>query len=46
MLHDNTIRWNGTYLSIQRAIELRKRFEIFYYEHRDDLKDDLLSDRD
>jgi hypothetical protein len=43
---DNSTRWNSTYLSLQRALALRKRIETFCFEHRAELNKDLLNDEE
>jgi hypothetical protein len=43
---DNSTRWNSTYLSLQRALALRKRIETFCFEHRAELSKDLLNDEE
>ena len=45
-LLDNSTRWNSTFLSIHRAIELERRIDVFCYTHRDELTQDLLSEVD
>ncbi len=41
---DNSTRWNSTYLSLQRAIKLRRRIELFCFDYKNDLKKDTLID--
>jgi hypothetical protein len=43
---DNSTRWNSTYLSLHRALTLKKRIKTFCFEHRIDLSKDLLSDKE
>lgn len=43
---DNSTRWNSTFFSLRRALEVRKRIELFCYEYRVDLEKDLLSDQE
>jgi hypothetical protein len=46
VLLDNSTRWNSIFLSINRAIQLKRRIDVFYYAHRDDLSKDTLSEED
>ena len=41
---DNNTRWNSTYLSLQRAIKLRERLELFCFQYKVDLKHDTLTE--
>ena len=41
---DNSTRWNSTFLSLQRAVRLRRRIELFCFEYKNDIKNDTLSD--
>ena len=41
---DNSTRWNSTFLSLQRAVRLRRRIELFCFEYKNDIKTDTLSD--
>ena len=41
---DNNTRWNSTYLSLQRAIKLRERIELFCFQYKADLKYDTLTE--
>jgi hypothetical protein len=43
---DNSTRWNSTYKSLERAILLKERIILFYYEFRAELQADSLSDND
>ena len=43
---DTSTRWNSTYLSIQRALTLRKRIELFCFEYRAEIEKDILSESD
>jgi hypothetical protein len=43
---DNSTRWNSTYLSLQRALALRKRIKTFCFKHRAELNKDLLNDEE
>src|ERR1700754_4242823 len=39
---DNSTRWNSTYLSLQRALTVRRRIENFCFEYREELDKDIL----
>jgi hypothetical protein len=41
---DNSTRWNSTYLSLQRALQLRNRIDVYCFEYRENLYEDTLSD--
>ena len=41
---DNNTRWNSTYLSLQRALKLRERIELFCFQYKADLKHDTLTE--
>ena len=43
---DNSTRWNSTYLSIQRALLVRKRIDSFWFEHLEDLSQGELKEPD
>ena len=44
VLLDNSTRWNSTFLSLQRAVRLRRRIELFCFEYKHDIKNDTLTD--
>jgi hypothetical protein len=46
VLLDNSTRWNSTFLSIKRAIDIQRRIDVFCYAHRDELAEDILSEDD
>ena len=43
---DNNTRWNSTFLSLQRAIKLRQRIELFYFQYKVDLTNDTLTEQE
>jgi hypothetical protein len=43
---DNSTRWNSTFLSIRRALDVRKRINTFYFTYRSDIDKDRLTKSD
>jgi hypothetical protein len=43
---DNSTRWNSTYLSLHRALSLRKRIEHFCLDYHEELRKDVLTDNE
>ena len=43
---DNSTRWNLIFLSIRRALDVRKRINNFYYTYRADINKDRLTKAD
>jgi hypothetical protein len=43
---DNSTRWNSTFLSIRRALDVRQRIDNFCYAYRADIDHDRLTDDD
>ena len=43
---DNSTRWNSTFLSLRRALNLRKCIDIYWFEHQADLNKDKLQEAD
>ena len=41
---DNNTRWNSTFLSLSRAIKIRRRLDLFCYDYRNELHQDQLDD--
>jgi hypothetical protein len=41
---DNSTRWNSTYLSLQRALILRNRIDVYCFEYKEYLTKDTLDD--
>ena len=46
VLLDNSTRWKSTYLSIQRALLIKKPINIFCFTHQDVLENNCLSAED
>lgn len=43
---DNSTRWNSTFLSLQRALLLKQRIDLFCFEYRAEISKDQLSEDD
>lgn len=41
---DNTTRWNSTFISLQRAFQLRKRLDHFWFDNKEALSKDSMSE--
>jgi hypothetical protein len=46
VIRDNSTRWNSTYDSILRAIDLYPALALFSFDHEDELREDLLTRED
>jgi hAT family C-terminal dimerisation region len=43
---DNSTRWNSTFLSIKRALDLRERIDTFCFTYRSEIEKDRLTETD
>jgi hypothetical protein len=46
VITNNETRWNSTYLSIQRSLQLTTKIQVFSINYKDELKEDLLLPED
>jgi hypothetical protein len=46
VIADNETRWNSTYLSIHRGLQLRNKIQVFSSDFRDELDEDFLIPED